>query len=66
MAIHDSVELDNVFEDVIKEVIKSIAERAKKLLQQHINADTYGIGKNNIGTPKINKSYLDRYWDSKL
>lgn len=51
--------LSDVLNPVIEEVVKSVSERAKKLLQKHINADTYGIGKTNMGTPSINKSYLN-------
>lgn len=59
MAIKTDEDLENVFNSVIKEVVDSIGERAKKLLQEHINTDTYGIGKTNMGTPQINQSYLD-------
>lgn len=51
--------LKNTLNPVIEEVVKAVSERAKKLLQQHINVDTYGIGKTNMGQPSINKSYLD-------
>lgn len=51
--------LKNALNPVIEEVVKAVSERAKKLLQQHINMDTYGIGKTNMGKPKINKVYLN-------
>lgn len=60
MAIKTDEDLENVFNSVIKEVVDSIGERAKKLLQEHINTDTYGINKTETGKPKINSSYLDK------
>lgn len=77
MAIRTDEDLEKVFKSLIEDVVKSTSERAKKLLQQHINADTYGIGKNTTGHPSINKSYLngtgtpsyefrDVAWDIKL
>lgn len=59
MAIKTDEDLLTVFLPIIEEVSDAIMERAKKLLQQHINADTYRIGKNNMGKPKINDYYLD-------
>ena len=59
MAIRTDEDLENVFYDLIADVMESMCERAKKLLQQHINTDTYGINKTETGHPKINKSYLD-------
>lgn len=59
MAIGTDEDLEKVFSDLIAEVIPLIANRAKKLLQQHINTDTYGISKNNMGKPNINKCYSD-------
>ncbi len=59
MAIRTDEDLENVFDKLIMEVVGNIYERAKKLLQQHINTDTYGIGKNVTGHPSINRSYLD-------
>lgn len=59
MAIKTDEDLNNVINSVIKEVVEAIGERAKKLLQEHINVDTYGINKTNTGKPRINKSYLD-------
>lgn len=47
------------FNQIIKEAILGVSERAKKLLMQHINSDVYGIGKSETGKPSINKSYLD-------
>ena len=77
MAIKTDEDLEKVFYDLIVEVIKSISERAKKLLQEHINTDTYGINKTNTGKPEINQSYLngtgtpsyefrDKAWDIQL
>jgi len=59
MAIKTDEDLLTVFVPIMEEVVEAIMERAKKLLQQHINADTYGIGKNNMGKPSINDYYLD-------
>lgn len=59
MAIRTDEDLQNVFNTLIEDVVRAISERAKKLLQQHINADTYGVGKNVTGRPRINRSYLD-------
>ena len=59
MAIRTDEDLEKVIASVIKDVVISVSERAKKLLQQHINADTYGIGKNVTGHPRINRSYLN-------
>lgn len=77
MAIKTDEDLEKVFNKVIEDVIKSISERAKKLLQEHINTDTYGINKTDMGTPEINSSYLngtgtpsyefrDKAWDIQL
>lgn len=77
MAIETHEDLDTVIGEVIEVVVKNTSERAKKLLQEYINMDTYGIGKTNMGKPKINKSYLDgtgtpsyefrdKAWDIKL
>ena len=49
MAIKTDEDLLTVFVPIMEEVVEAIMERAKKLLQQHINADTYGIGRNNMG-----------------
>lgn len=52
--------LENAIVPVIEEVVISVSARAKKLLQKHINTDTYGIGANsNFVMRAINKSYLD-------
>lgn len=59
MAIKTDEDLLTVFVPIMEEVVEAIMERAKKLLQQHINADTYGIGRNNMGKPSINDYYLD-------
>lgn len=59
MAIRTDDDLKEIINNVIKEVVDAIGERAKKLLQEHINVDTYGINKTNTGKPTINKSYLD-------
>lgn len=59
MAIRTDEDLENVFENLISDVMESMCERAKKLLQEHINTDTYGINKTNTGHPSINKSYVD-------
>nr|DAI44979.1 MAG TPA: hypothetical protein [Caudoviricetes sp.] len=59
MAIRTDEDLEKVFSSIIKDVITSVSDRAKKLLQQHINTDTYGIGKSVTGHPSINKSYLN-------
>lgn len=59
MAIQTDEDLENVFSDLIEDVIGSICERAKKLLQQHINTDTYGVNKTEAGHPTIDKSYLN-------
>lgn len=59
MAIYTDTDLENTFSKVLNEAIQAVGERASKLLQEHINADTYGINKTNTGTPSINQSYLD-------
>lgn len=75
MALYNSSDLETEFRMTCDEVIRSVGERAKKLLQEHINADTYGINKTSTGTPSINKSYLngtgtpsyefrDKAWDT--
>lgn len=53
-------QLTSVFEQKLSKSIQGVADRAKKLLMAHINADVYGIGKTETGKPSINKSYLDR------
>ena len=59
MAISTYNEFDKMFGAVIGEVIEAVSVRAKKLLVEHINSDTYGINKTTKGKPKINKSYLN-------
>ena len=59
MAISTYNEFDKMFGTVIGEVIEAVSVRAKKLLVEHINSDTYGINKTTKGKPKINKSYLN-------
>ncbi|MFR3182520.1 MAG: hypothetical protein ACLTPN_02755 [Clostridia bacterium] len=59
MAIRTDEDLEKVFSDLISDVISSICQRAKRLLQEHINTDTYGINKTNTGMPTINSDYLD-------
>lgn len=60
MAIRTDEDLNNIFKDVIEDVVEAVSERAKKLLRQHINTDTYGIGRNaEFSLKKINESYLD-------
>lgn len=77
MAIKTDEDLKNIFEDLIEDVLKSVSQRAKKLLQERINQDTYGINKTQTGNPKINKYYLsgtgvpsyefrDKAWDMRL
>ena len=59
MAIKTDVDLFQVFGEVIEDVVKSISERAQKLLREHINMDTYHINKTNTEHPKINDYYLN-------
>lgn len=77
MAVRTHDDFDKYIENAIKFVIDSTARRTKTLLLQHINTDTYGIGKNNFGNPIINDYYLDgsgrpsyefrdKAWDLKL
>ena len=65
MAIKTDEDLLTVFVPIMEEVVEAIMERAKKLLQQHINADTYGIGKNNMGTGTPSYEFRDLAWDIK-
>lgn len=51
--------LMDTFNRIIKQVIEAVSDRAKKLLQQYINMDTYGINKTETGKPSINQDYLD-------
>lgn len=59
MALDTWEKMQEVFSDTIKEVVEATSERAKKLLQQHINTDTYGISKTAGDVKGINKVYLD-------
>lgn len=52
-------ELLTVFLPIIEEVSDAVLERAEKLLKEHINADTYGNSKTDMGKPSINEYYLD-------
>lgn len=59
MKVTDSVEFEDYFKSIIKEVIENISKRAQELLKRHINADTYGIGRTETGKPSINEYYLN-------
>lgn len=74
--IRTDEDLITVFLPIIKEVSEAVTQRGIKLLQQHINTDTYGINKTETGKPKINDNYLnytgtpsyefrDKAWDVK-
>lgn len=52
-------EFMDTFNRIIKQVIEAVSDRAKKLLQEHINMDTYGINKTTTDKPSINKDYLN-------
>lgn len=49
----------DTFNRIIKQVVEAVSDRAKKLLQQHINMDTYGINKTATDKPSINQDYLN-------
>lgn len=59
MALDTWEKMQEVFSNVIKEVVEATSERAKKLLQQHINTDTYGINKTAENVKGINELYLN-------
>lgn len=60
MALDTYEKLESTFKDIIENVIENVSERAKKLLQEHINTDTYGINKSaTFVMSPINKYYLE-------
>lgn len=57
--IRTDEELLTVFLPIIEEVSEATMKRAEKLLKEHINVDTYGNSKTDMGRPSINEYYLD-------
>lgn len=60
MTISGKDEMMKTINNILEKSLKEVNRKAKELLIQHINTDTYGLGKSAMSSkPAINKVYLD-------